>query len=345
MPSFWERLLERFTPPKPLPLGKPRPSSTATPARATPKVREYPNTYQSVARNRVQAERAQVFEPALKHFQRAFRLGDPVFHDEETRSAWYDTRLQVVNHLLLQISGSVWKDHLVLRGSLLLKAWLGDAAREPGDIDWVFRPKNVTLTHPQAKELFADLVRMVTANPRAGNAQIQVDKISIDDIWTYERAAGRRIVFPWKAEGLPPGHVQMDVVFGEELFVEPVRASIPLPYGDSVVVWAATKEVSLAWKLLWLETDSYPQGKDLYDATLLAEQTPLPFDLLRQVLASASNGYHDNLLRPAAPLEPDFPMKWYVDWDNFKREYPWVEGEATDWQARLQTALMPTFSA
>ncbi|PYC74957.1 hypothetical protein C7C45_03455 [Micromonospora arborensis] len=45
-----------------------------------------------------------------------------------------------------------------------------------------------------------------------------------------------------------------------------------LPDVDKPVL-AAPAPLALAWKLLWLATDRYPQGKDLYDAALLAEHT------------------------------------------------------------------------
>ena len=41
---------------------------------------------------------------------------------------------------------------------------------------------------------------------------------------------------------------------------------------------------ALAWKLLWLATDTYPQGKDLYDAVLLAEHTTVDQSLVRQLM-------------------------------------------------------------
>jgi len=300
----------------------------------------YPKAYQRMAMQGNPSGFPEIFDPALKHYSRAFRLGDPEFPNTETRRAWYAARRQVVDHLLRLVAGSVWSGHLVLRGSLLLKAWLGDAAREPGDIDWVFRRAAIASDAPLAQELLADLQTMAAFRRRIGNTVIQVERITVDDIWTYERSSGRRIVFPWLADDLPPGQVQMDIVFREELLVDPFEMQIPsLSGGDSIRVWAATPELSLAWKLLWLQTDMYPQGKDLYDATLLAEQTPLSLDLLHRVLLQSEDG------KSYVPLDPEFPMLWDVDWEEFKREYPWVCGEAIDWKTRLTDALAPLFDS
>lgn len=301
-----------------------------------------------------QMQRPQVFDPALWHFShRAFRLGDPVFQDPEIAWRWFEARQQVIDYLLLSIQGSRWHEHLVLRGSLLLKAWLGDTAREPNDIDWVFRPEHTQLkddfgkVSESAKQLFDELIQMVRTYPHVGNVKIDGARIATDDIWTYERADGRRILLPWKAEGLPEGTLQIDIVFGERLFIEPVLTPIPTSWNENILIWSASKELSLAWKLRWLETDMYPQGKDLYDATILAEQTQLPFELLRQVLESSEDWISTLKWVPNFSWKSGYP--WLgeptdIDWDNFKLEYPWVEGDAQSWIDRLSLALAPTFA-
>lgn len=295
----------------------------------------YPKTYLAFEKEEQSGEQLEVFDPALKHFPRAFRLSDPKFQDLEINRKWHETRIKVMDHLLSLICASSWKNQLVLRGSLLLKAWLGDAAREPGDIDWVFVPPNIDINNPVAQKLFDELIKLASNSPNLGNTRIDVAKITTDDIWTYERAAGRRIIFPWESDGLLQGVVQMDVVFSEEMLTTPIEIRLPLPGNHSVL--AVSKELSLAWKLLWLENDSFPQGKDLYDATLLAEQTLLPRTLLQQV-------FQLNEDNSKAILNSNFPLEWNVDWENFRLEYPWVEGTAMDWQHRLALALAPTFS-
>jgi Nucleotidyl transferase AbiEii toxin, Type IV TA system len=308
---------------------------------------DYPNTYQPSPDRDVRIDRPQVFDPALKHYANAFRFGNPIFKDREITCQWLDARQQVIDLLLQLIQGSHWQDRLVLRGSLLLKAWLSETAREPGDIDWVFRPTNINPEDPFGKQLFVDLIQMVSENPQAGTVWINTAKITTDEIWTYERANGRRIVFPWHAKGLPAGTLQMDVVFGEKLLTDPILTPIPTLTGDSVSIWSASPELSLAWKLLWLETDIWPQGKDLYDATLLAEQTQLPFDLLREVLESSEDWMSTLKYVPNFAWKSGFPWQIEpaeIDWDNFKLECAWIEGDAQSWLDRLSLALAPTFA-
>ena len=127
------------------------------------------------------------------------------------------------------------------------------------------------------------LISLVKRQSRIGNIDILPAETAVDDIWTYDRAPGRRIVFPWSCAELPRGFTQLDFVFQEELPCPAERIWIDVGRDGQVELWAATPPVSLAWKILWLETDMYPQGKDLYDATLLAEQVRLPHDLLMRI--------------------------------------------------------------
>ena len=273
--------------------------------------------------------REHVFDPALKQYSRAFRLGDPAFAVESDRLRWHAARAAVVEHVLRTIARSPWRNRLVLRGSVLLRAFLGDAARAPGDIDWVVLPAELAADAEDAARMLDDIARRLADDPHAGPATIDVSRAARDAIWTYARAEGVRLAFVWTADGLPPGTLQMDFVFRETLAAAPVETSLPAANG-ALSLLGATPELSLAWKLLWLDTDAYPQGKDLYDAVLLAETASLPPQLLAEVYAAAD-------VRPSA--WPPNLGGWDVDWDNFRLEYPWIDGSLDDWKRRLSAAL------
>jgi hypothetical protein len=306
-----------------------------------------PNTYRPEDNRDPRMQRPQIFDPALWHFsQRAFRLGDPAFQDPEIARRWFEARQQAIEYLLLSIQGSSWHEHLVLRGSVLLKAFLSDRAREPNDIDWVFRPTNITREDRQAKQLMHELIQLLKNYPEVGDIKIDGDRIATDDLWNYARSHGKRILIPWQAEGLPRGTLQVDIVFGERLFDEPILTPIPTMWGESISLWAASKELSLAWKIRWLESDRYPQGKDLYDATLLAEQTNLPFELLRTVVEDGDGWKMETRYIRGFSWQSGFPWDMElesIEWADFMLEYPWVEGDAQSWVDRLSRALAPTF--
>ena len=195
------------------------------------------------------------------------------------------------------------------------------------------------------------MIDAVFAGPSPAGVEIVRDAMATDGIWTYERAPGRRAVFPWQAAGLPGVHVdvvarqagglpggfvQVDVVFGERLADPDLRMSIPVADGGCVSVRAASPAQSLAWKLLWLSGDMHAQGKDLYDAVLLAERFPLPVTILEETISIAGE---DWLSGTAA----EFVEGWEVDWANFQAQYPWIVGDESQWLNRLEVAIGPTF--
>ncbi|MFD1938868.1 nucleotidyl transferase AbiEii/AbiGii toxin family protein [Nonomuraea mangrovi] len=302
---------------------------------------DFPATYLPVAQGKG-VRQPPIFDPAVKQFARAFRAGEPAFEDEETGRRWRRARRSAIDHLARIVAGSPWSEHLLLRGSLLLEAWIGEEAREPGDMDWVVVPHTITLASPLTVQMFRGLIGAVAAAPDTQDqVTVDADDIAVDDIWTYERAPGRRLVFTWRAEGLPPGTVQLDFVFAERLPVAPTTALIPRAGGaEPTLVQAATPELSLAWKILWLAADMWPQGKDLYDAVLLAERVTLAPGLLRPMLVEALGEAE------AAAFDADAVRSLeMVDWAEFHAEYPQVRGSATTWLERLARALGPSFAS
>jgi hypothetical protein len=267
-----------------------------------------------------------VFDPALKHYPRAYVKGTPTL-SESARASLLHEHSRAIEICVHALCGSPLRDHLVARGSATLAHWYGERARAAKDLDLVVVPETWLPTSEDASRLLAE-VREVASSALAEHFDVIAAETSIDGIWTYERAEGRRIVIPWSQPEHGRQQLQIDVVFAEPLCSEPVLESV----GDSQL-WFASRMESLAWKLLWLEDDMWPQGKDLYDAVLLAEDTPLPVELLRSVFSAKSEW------QPRY-ADPGFVLAWEVDWDNFALEYPQLaQGTARDWLERLHRAL------
>ncbi|MEU7798892.1 nucleotidyl transferase AbiEii/AbiGii toxin family protein [Micromonospora arborensis] len=285
----------------------------------------YPPTYQPLPAGPTVRQRA-AFDPAVKQYPNAYRAGEPDFLVAATGQLWTNARRAAMNDVLGAIAATTWGQHLVLRGSVTMAAWVGEAAREPGDLDFVVTPHTMTSDSTDARTLLDDIKSAIRTTTGAG---LQPDRITESAIWTYERADGRRLLIPFSTPEAPGGGVQIDVVFGERLPLPP--EVLILPDVDKPVL-AAPAPLALAWKLLWLATDRYPQGKDLYDAVLLAEHTTVDQSLVRQ------------LMRPELGTEADTfraetALSWDVDWSNFTDEYSGITGTAEQWAKRLALAL------
>ncbi|HSA51023.1 MAG TPA: nucleotidyl transferase AbiEii/AbiGii toxin family protein [Yinghuangia sp.] len=281
-----------------------------------------------------------VFDPSLKDYGKAVRAGEPQFSSPDTAALWHDARRRAVDHVLAAIASSRWADHLVLRGSVLLRAWYGPAAREPGDLDFVVVPATWAMEEPRTERMLDELASTAeAASEGADHVRIDAAGALRDEIWTYDRVPGRRLVLPWHAEGLPSGSVQLDFVFEEQLPTTPELTHVPRWNQQGAhQLLAATPELSLAWKLLWLMSDIYPQGKDLYDAVLLAESTPLRASVLMETLVASDTGW------TGRRVTPDLLEAENVDADEFRKDYPDIHETVEGLHERLLTALEATFA-
>lgn len=286
------------------------------------------------------------FDPALAHYAKAMRAGDPAFAEDGLGARWYAARAVAFDHALAAVTESRWAEHLVLRGSVLLAAWFGPAARPPGDLDFVVIPRSWDLEDERTERMFGDLARRAEERSWRGDSGVRLsaaDAVS-DEIWTYDRVPGRRLVLPWEADGLPRGAVQIDFVFGERLPSAPAPTAVPRPGGaEPLMPLAATPEQSLAWKLLWLISDMHPQAKDLYDAMLLAEVASPDARLLRETFVAADTAYAS---RPPTldDLSTAVRQIGEEEWDEFRKEHPdrpTVPGSEAE---RLIARLAPIFT-
>ncbi|MFD6417227.1 nucleotidyl transferase AbiEii/AbiGii toxin family protein [Streptomyces sp. NPDC060194] len=281
-----------------------------------------------------------MFDPALKQFPNAYRAGDPAFPDGEATRAWQSARAEALAAVLDGVADSSWAQSLVLRGSALMALGFGADAREPGDLDFVVVPTDWELADARTDALFAGVAAAAEARSAVRDDGPRIDAAGavVEDIWTYERVPGRRMMLPWTAPHTSGGWVQLDLVFGETLSEPP--GAVCLPSGGRLL--AASPALSLAWKILWLLVDAHAQGKDLYDAVLLAERHPLPYALLLDVLTLSEDWtplHEDETLAERLHTELQ-----YVEWHHFEDEYPRFHGRLPEFIHRLLTALAPTFA-
>ncbi|WP_170113291.1 nucleotidyl transferase AbiEii/AbiGii toxin family protein [Ahniella affigens] len=276
-------------------------------------------------------KRATVYDPALQHFPRGLTLEPPTFADSEEQAAWQRQQQDAMNLVLRAIALSAAADHLVLRGSALMLAWYGDAARPPKDLDFVVVPKTMARVSDEAEALIETIITAVIETAQS-TGWFAADQITRDTIWTYCRVDGLRLTFFWKRDPLPWGSVQVDLTFGEHLPRAPVPTRITMPNDPNpYTMLTADRPMALAWKLYWLGSDMHQRAKDVYDAMLLAEDGACDIDTIRAV--SAANDFEPTLiiLELFERFDPN-----HLEWVGFQIADPLA---AQQWAQRLRNAL------
>jgi Nucleotidyl transferase AbiEii toxin, Type IV TA system len=257
--------------------------------------------------NGAAALQIQVFDPSLKHFESAYRFGGLADNSSpETAKIWRRKQDLCTIKVIRSLVQSPVGESLVLRGSWLMREWFESSARAPHDVDFVCT----------ASVTADELVRIVDPwlrNELASDPTLLADCLQTTTLWAYEVVQGRRFVVPWSA-GDVNGVVQVDVTVDEEIFEPPQKSDLP---SAGISVMAVTKSQALAWKIFWLMTDAHPQGKDLYDAVLLAREVSLSPELerwLRNKLEPEMGRPWDGTLMPATTFR--------AEWKHFESEYP-----------------------
>jgi Nucleotidyl transferase AbiEii toxin, Type IV TA system len=109
---------------------------------------------------------------------------------------WEVAHRSALDHVLGLIAESTWADVLMLRGSMLMPAWVGEHARLPGDLDWIVLSNGVTRPDDLAPWPFVQTIDPAQHWPEAvhGGARNQM--------WTFEEfeTGGQRPRLP--PEGL-----------------------------------------------------------------------------------------------------------------------------------------------
>ncbi|MFE6921125.1 nucleotidyl transferase AbiEii/AbiGii toxin family protein [Nocardia sp. NPDC057663] len=311
------------------------------PGHAPPAAEGFPPTLAPVVGDGVRQR--PVFDPSVQDRQYGMRLSEPYFADPAVAESWRAARRAALDHVLAAVAGTAWAEQLMVRGSVLLRAWYGADAREPGDLDFVVLTPDWTLHDARTATMLDDLAvaAQQTSAQSGGIVRIEADGAVADEIWTYCRVPGRRLVLPWHTTeaAIPGGTVQLDFVFGEDLPEPPVRTEVARigTEGPGALLYTASPRLSLAWKLLWLASDTYPEGKDLFDAVLLAERAELPFGLFRAVIAPRA---HER--RPVVDFLDVAHWAAKADWTEFAKDHPGVADEHDTFVWRLLTALTRT---
>src|SRR5438105_3419143 len=121
-------------------------------------------------------QRPDVFDPALKHYRRAFVKGPP--KDAANARRLTDARSLLLRRTARALARSPLADVFVLRGSFTLWSWFGGRARRPRDLDLVVRDAALAPDGPGADALLARVAGNAVDALAGVEAHVLLDEIA-----------------------------------------------------------------------------------------------------------------------------------------------------------------------
>ncbi|MER5747743.1 nucleotidyl transferase AbiEii/AbiGii toxin family protein [Streptomyces sp. NPDC002225] len=157
--------------------------------------------------------------------------GEPEFPDAALAPRWRAARRAVLDHLLRVVAGSPLGKGLVLRGSVPLRAWVGAAAREPGDLDWIVPRPGADFPDPLDPYPHVAGVEEVQQWPEAAHGSAAPELLT--DGECHETGGARPVLAPEGLRWAVSDDLGVSPDLDEEVAAA-LRAGPPLPEGIRV---------------------------------------------------------------------------------------------------------------
>ncbi|MGW7439853.1 hypothetical protein [Streptomyces sp. NPDC054849] len=181
---------------------------------------------------------------------------------------WRLAHRAVLDHLLGLVVGSPLGDALVLRGSMVMPAWVGAGAQEPADLDWILSPPLLVPVDPGHPYPYVEEVEVVQQWPEAADGADRYE------IWRFEEfdTGGLRPVPP--PEGLhwiieaeperPPQDTLLDLVRERPVAAPGVVLDADAARDDSTWTYSAYDTPGVRLTVPWT-AEGLPPGEARLD--------------------------------------------------------------------------------
>lgn len=220
-----------------------------------------------------------------------------------------------VERFLYQLSRSPHADFFVLKGAMLLLAWLGETIRPTRDADL---PGSGKLDAESLARIFAEIC-MTSVEP--DGLEFDTQSIRVASIRAEDAYGGQRVAFLARL-GPARLRVQVDVGIGDAVFPEPEWLQYPSLLGQPRArLRAYRKETAIAEKLHAMVelASNNSRMRDFFDVHALAAAKSFDGEVLSVAIATTFG--HRGTVIPAGP-----PLA-------FTPEFAAVEGKAAQWTA------------
>lgn len=220
-----------------------------------------------------------------------------------------------MERFLYRLSISRHSDRFILKGALMLRAWQSPVIRPTMDIDMLGR------TDRSEQNIIRQIQEILSTEVAPDGLAFEPDSIKTEPITEDSDYAGLRIRFCGFL-GSARVNIQIDIGFGDALYPEPEKLSLPTVLGDKPpMLLCYSRESAIAEKFEAMIKLGFLNSrmKDFYDIWLLSQQ----FQFIGKQLAEAVRLTFERR-NTMFPEEPDifataFAEQKQSQWSAFRK--------------------------
>lgn len=227
----------------------------------------------------------------------------------------------MMERFMERVSQSAYRDNFILKGGLLVSAFVGSELRSTMDIDTTIKGLNVTADH------IRQVVAEISAVQLGDNVTFQINDIApIMDEADYQ---GLRLsMSAMLDESVIP--MKIDISTGDAITPAEIRYEYPLMFENrSIPIMAYPIETVLAEKIETIisRSTANTRMRDFYDIYILTKTQAVDKAILRQALAATakkrgSSALLDNAENTLFAISHDADMQ--KNWQQYAKKNPYV---------------------
>lgn len=227
----------------------------------------------------------------------------------------------MMERFMERVSQSAYRDNFILKGGLLVSAFVGSELRSTMDIDTTIKGLNVTADH------IRQVVAEISAVQLGDNVTFQINDIApIMDEADYQ---GLRLsMSAMLDESVIP--MKIDISTGDAITPAEIRYEYPLMFENrSIPIMAYPIETVLAEKIETIisRSTANTRMRDFYDIYILTKTQAVDKAILRQALAATatkrgSSALLDSAENTLSAISHDADMQ--KNWQQYAKKNPYV---------------------
>jgi len=250
----------------------------------------------------------------------------------------------MMERFLYRLGSSPYADNFILKGGLMLRVWNAPEIRPTMDIDMLGRIENRT-------EIIIKTIQdiCVTETEFADGVVFDVENITAEDITEDAEYLGVRIRVPAKLDTAVL-KVQLDIGFGDAVYPEPQKYSIPvlldLP-APGLLCYSKESSIAEKFEAMIKLGQLNSRMKDFYDIWLLASQFDFNGAQLRKAIAWTFKKREVDIPEEITAFSPDFIEAKKLQWNAFRRKLKQIHApeDIADVISVIQKFLTPVIDS